>query len=160
MSTENHDVPGNWDAIIHREPGADRPASGRGPQGRPPPLLNAMASAWADLAVLLAVCAGALIAVLLMGERPTLAAFWWAISLAVAWWGFAAAVLLVVRHGTPGMLLAGIRFDAAVPRSRLPWVIGAALVGIATLGLSAAVGGYAAIRVAADRGLLWEDPEP
>jgi hypothetical protein len=155
MTGGDRGIPKDWDALSDREPDRVREPSDLGAPGPHPPLLTSMASAWADLVVLLAVCTGALVGVLLMGERPTLAAFGWALVLALSWWVFAAAVLVVVRHGTPGMLLAGIRFDRAVSNDRVFWVMVAALVGVATLGLSAVAGGYAVLRLAAGRGLTW-----
>jgi hypothetical protein len=109
-----------------------------------------MASAWADLVGILAVCTGALIAILVLGERPALPAFAWAAALGVVWWAFAAAALVVVRHATPGMLLAGMSFSGAVRPQRIFWVLVAALVGVATFGLSGIIGGRGtALRLAA-----------
>ena len=88
-----------------------------------------LASSWADLVSLLAICTGALVTVLIMGERPSMPALWWAAALALLWWVVAAAALVLVRQGTPGMLLAGIRFEAPVEPRRVPRVLMAALVG-------------------------------
>ena len=106
-----------------------------------PPVLTLMASAWADLVGILAVCTSALIAILVLGERPALPAFVWAAVLGVVWWAFAAAVLVVIRQATPGMLLAGVSFSEAVRPNRVGWVLVAALVGVATFGLSGIIGG-------------------
>jgi hypothetical protein len=99
---------------------------------------------------MLAVCTGALIAILVLGERPALPAFAWAAALGLVWWAFASAVLVVVRHATPGMLLAGMSFSGAVRPQRIVWVLAAALVGVLTFGLSGIIGGRgSALRLAA-----------
>ena len=142
---------GDWDALVDR--GADggpptHAATEPGPVG--PPILTLMASAWADLVGILAVCTGALIAILALGERPALPAFGWAAALGVVWWAFAASVLVVVRQATPGMLLAGVSFAQPVRPRRVGWVLTAALVGVLTLGLSGVIGGRSsALRLAA-----------
>jgi len=85
-----------------------------------------------------------------LGERPALPAFVWAAALGVVWWLFSAAVLVVVRQATPGMLLAGISFSEAVRPQRVVWVLVAALVGVGTFGLSGIIGGRgSALRLAA-----------
>ena len=70
---------GDWDTLVDR--GADnRPPSHAttDPDRLRPPILTLMAAAWGDLVGILAVCTGALIAILVLGERPALAAFGWA----------------------------------------------------------------------------------
>jgi hypothetical protein len=149
---DRNQIPGDWDALVDRS--SDIGGHGSlttGPDHHGPPVLTLMASAWADLVGMLAVCTGALIAILVLGERPALPAFAWAAALAVVWWMFAAAVLVVVRQATPGMLLAGVSFSDAVGPRRVGWVLAAALVGVVTLGLSGVIGGFGAIlRLAAE----------
>ena len=151
MTDDRKSMPGDWDALVDRPPegGSTRPS----PPGRNhhlPPVLTVMASAWADLVGMLAVCTGALIAILVLGERPALPAFAWAAALGIVWWAFAAAVLVVVRQATPGMLLAGMSFSEAVRPQRVVWVLAVALVGVATFGLSGIIGGRgSALRLAA-----------
>ncbi|MFV2071113.1 MAG: hypothetical protein ACC742_00485 [Thermoanaerobaculales bacterium] len=145
-------MPGDWDALRDRVPEPDRqpavPAADE--RGSQPPPVALMAAAWADLVGILGVCTGALLALLALGERPALVVFPWAAALALVWWGFAAAVLVVVRQGTPGMLLAGVVFKHQVSRSRVPWVLVAALFQIASLGLAGFFGArYSPLRVAA-----------
>lgn len=77
-----------------------------------------------------------------LGQRPALAAFGWAALLALLWWFCAAAALVVIRQGTLGMLLAGIRFFEPVPPERVPWVLAAALFGVVTLGLPGLLGAH------------------
>lgn len=136
-------MPRDWDELMDRgaEIGpAQQPAGVEGPPD--PRTLTLMAAAWADLVGILAVCTGALVAILMLGERPALPAFAWAVVLGVLWWAFAAAILVVVRQGTPGMLLAGVSFAEPVEPRRVGWVVAAALVGVVTLG---AIGGNAPI---------------
>lgn len=151
MTDDRKSMPGDWDALVDRpsEVGAARsPRPGR--DHHLPAALTVMASAWADLVGILAVCTGALIAILVLGERPALPAFAWAAALGIVWWAFASAVLVVVRHATPGMLLAGMSFLGAVRPQRVVWVLAAALVGVATFGLSGIIGGRgSALRLAA-----------
>jgi hypothetical protein len=114
-----------------------------------------MAASWADLVSMLAICTAALAAILAIGERPTLPAFVWAVALGVVWWLFAATVLVVVRQGTPGMLLAGVSFSGSVVTERVGWVLAAALVGVVTLGLSGVLGGQNSIlTLAADSSVV------
>ena len=137
MKPDPTGMPGDWDALRDRLPESDRqpelPATDE--RGSEPPPVALMAAAWADLVGILGVCTGALLALLALGERPALVVFPWAAVLALVWWGFAAAVLVVVRQGTPGMLLAGVVFKHQVSKSRVPWVLLAALFQIASLGL-------------------------
>ena len=142
MTSEPDDIPGDWDAIAEREGRVAVPETARGGGDRvePPPPVALMAASWADLVAILAVCTGGLIAVMVLGQRPALPAFGWAAALAVTWWWFAAATLVVVRQGTPGMLLAGVRFVDAVPPARVPWVLTAALFGAVALGAPGILG--------------------
>jgi hypothetical protein len=141
MTDDRKSMPGDWDALVDRaaDTGSQAPST-TGPDPQGPPALTLMASAWADLVGMLAVCTGALIAILVLGERPALPAFVWAATLGVVWWAFAAAVLVVVRQATPGMLLAGVSFSEPVQPRRVGWVLAAALVGVMTLGLSGIIG--------------------
>lgn len=139
-------MPTNWDALVDRSPDlASRHSDQTGADRDPPSALTLMAASWADLVSMLAVCTAALAAILAIGERPALPAFAWAVALALAWWFFAAAVLIVVRQATPGMLLAGVNFSDPVSSERVGWVLAAALVGVATLGLSGSIGGERSI---------------
>ena len=151
MTDDQKSMPGDWDALVERpaEVGRARSLPPRHDHELPP-TLTVMASAWADLVGILAVCTGALIAILVLGERPALPAFVWAATLGVVWWVFAAAVLVVVRQGTPGMLLAGMSFSDAVRPRRVVWVLVAALLGVGTFRLSGIIAGRgSALRLAA-----------
>jgi len=149
---DRDDIPTDWDALGDRQtPMSPRPAPRlESDEGGPEPsLITLMATSWADLVGMLAVCTGALIAILILGERPTLPAFAWAAALAMVWWVFAASVLVVVRQGTPGMLLAGVNFSAQVLPRQVVSVLVAALAGVATLGLPGLLGARRSILGAA-----------
>jgi len=142
MNPPPGDIPPDWDSLPDREmtaPAGQGPASHDDPE--PPPLML-MAASWADLVGMLAVCTGSLIAVMALGQRPALAAFGWAAVLAVLWWSCAAATLVVVRQGTLGMLLAGVRFSEPVEPARVPRVLAAAAFGVVTLGLPGLLGAH------------------
>ena len=151
MSDRNN-IPSDWDALGDRQVRV-RPEPSPPPEfdkgGPEPSLITLMATSWADLVGMLAVCTGALIAILILGERPTLPAFAWAAALAMVWWVFAASVLVVVRQGTPGMLLAGVNFATPVLPKRVPLVLAAAIAGVATLGLPGLLGNRRSILGAA-----------
>ena len=151
MTDGRKTIPGDWDALAERPSGVGHARSSPPSHDHHlPPVLTVLASAWADLVGMLAVCTGALIAILVLGERPALPAFAWAAALGIVWWAFAAAVLVVVRQATPGMLLAGMSFSEAVRPQRVVWVLVVALVGVATFGLSGIIGGRgSALRLAA-----------
>ena len=61
-------------------------------------------------------------------------------ALGAAWWVAAAAAFVVVRQGTPGMLLAGVHFKSRVSPGRLPVVIVIAALCALLGGLPAMVG--------------------
>jgi hypothetical protein len=146
MTDDRRSMPGDWDTLMDRGVNdGSPPPTAAGPDAPEPPALTVMAAAWADLVGILAVCTGALVAILLLGERPALSAFAWAAALGVAWWIFSAAVLVVVRQATPGMLLAGVSFSDPVRPNRVCWVLVAALLGVITAGLSGVVGGRRSI---------------
>jgi len=162
--SDRNDVPTDWDALgdrqLRRSP-EPAPSSNADMGGaNEPSLITLMATSWADLVGMLAVCTGALIAILMLGDRPTLPAFTWAAALALVWWVFAASVLVVVRQGTPGMLLAGVKFAAPVLPRRVVAVLAAALAGVATLGLPGLLGGQRSILgAAAAAGLVSDDSD-
>lgn len=105
-----------------------------------PPTLNLVAAAWADLVALLAFVVAELIAVVVAGYDIKLPALPWVVTLALAWWCAAALVLVVVRRGTPGMLMAGVAFRSQVPSSRLAPAVLVALLLVCLLGLPALLG--------------------
>ena len=160
MSPPVDEIPDDWDSLTDRDaglPASPDPAPTDDPE---PPALMLMAASWADLVGMLAVCAGGLIAVMVLGQRPALAAFGWAAVLAVLWWACAAAVLVVVRQGTLGMLLAGVRFLEPVVPGRVPRVLAAALFGVAALGLPGLLGArWSPLRAAAAVDIVADIPD-
>jgi len=150
-SPEQLDFPSNWDRIVE-------PAAGDGPVRRPriepspsiggayeppgvvPPVLNLVAASWADLVSLLGFCTACLLAIVVAGYGVALAALPWIIGAAVSWWCAAAAILVAVRRGTPGMLMAGVVFTTGVPWRRLPSTLAVAILQSCLLGLPAVVG--------------------
>jgi len=138
---ERLDFPINWDELTQPSPGADEAASPRQPQtGQVPPTLNLVAAAWADLVCLLCFCTTTLLVVVLNGYAIQVAALPWVASLAVCWWCAATSVLVVVRRGTPGMLMAGLVFGTAVRGTRLPALLVIQLVSAMLLGLPGVLG--------------------
>jgi len=103
------------------------------------PAMSVIAGSWGDLALVLALCAACLLALKLGGHGAPLAALPWAVGLALLWWCAAAGVLVVVRQGTPGMLMAGLGFARPIAHHRVPWVLVTAIVLGATLGIPAAL---------------------
>jgi hypothetical protein len=104
------EFPSNWDVL--QEPADDDAAAddivaAPDPTG-PTPILTILAASWADAVAPLGVCTAALIA---------------------------AVALVVVRQGTPGMLLAGVVFAERVAPGRVAAVIAAAAVSALLLGL-------------------------
>ena len=113
-------------------------------------MIPVIAGSWGDLAVILGLTAASLVALKLAGHGAPFAAAPWAVAVAALWWLVAAAVLLTVRRGTPGMMAAGVSFAGTVAPARLPVVLLVALLLALTLGLPSAVGppGWA-LRIAA-----------
>jgi hypothetical protein len=109
-------------------------------EGPEPAVVSLVGSAWGDLVAVLGVCTLALLGLALLGYRAELAMLPWTLALAVAWWAAATAIMVLVRHGTPGMLMAGVAFDRAISRGRIPAVLLAALVLWCTLGVLALLG--------------------
>ena len=137
------EIPTDWDvvrdAIAGTEPD-DR--SDRLPEQGPasPPILNVLASSWADGVAVLAVCTAALVVLNAIGYRVTLSALPWAAILGATWWLAAAATLITIRQGTPGMLLAGIQFRDRIAPGRVAPVVAAAAVSALLLGLPGLLG--------------------
>ena len=135
-------APDDWDHLD--EPGDGQttspelePHTGGGDAGSTIPVI---AASWGDLGAILTLAAVTLVALRLAGHGAPFAAAPWALGLAVLWWAVSTAALVAVRRGTPGMLMAGLGFEEAVPPQRIPWVLVSALLLAATLGLPSAVG--------------------
>lgn len=133
--------PNNWDVL--QEPALDElPADdvSAPEQTGSPPILNIMAASWADAVAPLGVCTAALVALNAVGHQGSLTTFPWAVALGVAWWVTAAAASVIIRQGTPGMLLAGIVFGERVAPGRVAMVIAAAATCALLLGLPSLLG--------------------
>lgn len=144
---EPADIPGDWDTLTERERVDSDEVPTQTPDGddEQPTVMTLMAASWADLVAMLAVCTAALVTVMVLGNRPALPAFGWAAVLALVWWSFSAGALVLVRQGTPGMLLAGTSFKDPVDPSRVGWVVAAAFAGVLTLGLPGLLGSESSI---------------
>jgi hypothetical protein len=71
MTDDRDSIPGDWDALVDRGADGGPPShSATEPDPLEPPMLTVMASAWADLVGILAVCTAALVAILVLGELP------------------------------------------------------------------------------------------
>lgn len=171
-------IPSDWDRLEHDvvagephpvAPLAADPAD-RGPLAAPPApapapepvdTLTLLASGWAEAATVLAVCTGCLGSLLLVGGSPALRLLPWAAAAALAWWLFAAPVLVTIRSGTPGMLLAGVTFARPVRPARIGWVVAAAGLGGASLGVLNALGGprRSLAAIAAGSSIVSHDPD-
>ncbi len=136
--------PEGWDRLDDLEAEGREAVSPTVESQRIPPdeesTIPLIAGSWGDLAVILGVGAGALVALKLAGHGAPFAAAPWALGLAVMWWVAVTATLVTIRRATPGMLMAGLRFERAVPPRRVAWVVVVALVLSATLGIPTAVG--------------------
>lgn len=136
------EVPQDWDQIREHTPGTEPepPEAPTEEHGQTPPLITLLGGAWGDLVAVLAVCTAAFVALALLGYGAESGTIPWAMALGTLWWGAAAAALLVIRQGTPGMLMAGVVFENPVPRQRVGWVVLAAMVLGGTLGIPALLG--------------------
>jgi hypothetical protein len=152
MTGTDRDVPEAWDQLREPAPDLDMEPVEVEPGREPlePSRVSLMGGAWGDLVAILAVCTSTFLALSILGYGADSATVPWALALGVAWWTAATAVLLVVRQGTPGMLLSGVVFEDTVPRSRVVWVVLAALALCITLGVPALLGAHASpLRLAA-----------
>jgi hypothetical protein len=166
MSHEPTDteIPGDWDRITES---TDDPVAEtiehelESKQVPEPAVVTLVGSAWGDLVAMLGVCTLALLGLALLGYRAELVMLPWTLALAVAWWAVAAAIMVLVRQGTPGMLMAGIAFDGAISRGRIPAVLLAACVLCCTLGALALLGAKRSpLRLAGGVDLVAADNRP
>ncbi len=107
---------------------------------RPPPADGVpwsarLAAAWGDLVVVAALTTSMIGAVILVGYPLSVRALPWAAIVALVGWGSACGIVLRVRRGTPGMLLAGFVFSNEVAGARLGWIIATAGFSALLLGL-------------------------
>lgn len=142
-SAEKGRIPTNWD-VLHSSSVEDEAVNEEamsitdGPNS--PPTINLLASSWADIVAALAVCTVALLGLNASGHSGSLTALPWAAGLGVVWWLVAAATLVTIRQGTPGMLLAGVHFRSPVAPKRVALVVAAAVVSAVLFGLPSLLG--------------------
>ncbi|MEN8163957.1 MAG: hypothetical protein ABFS37_07505 [Acidobacteriota bacterium] len=103
-----------------------------------------LAVAWADLVVVAGLTTAMIGTVILAGYPLSIRALPWAVVVALLGWGAACGIMLRVRRGTPGMVLAGLEFVEEVAGTRLLWTIAAAGFSALLLGLPALPGGHTA----------------
>jgi hypothetical protein len=140
---QQRQFPSNWD-VLDRIEDDELPPPDEPPVPSPshtPPLLNLIASSWADVVVVLAVCTAALLALNAAGHHSRLVVLPWAAALGLMWWLGAAATLVTIRQGTPGMLLAGVHFRDRVTPGRVALVVVVAVLSALLLGLPGLLGG-------------------
>lgn len=105
-----------------------------------PPILLLVAAAWGDLVCILAMSAAILGATVVSGYSVSAVSLLWMAALAICWWACSSAILVLIRRGTPGMLLAGVLFEVQVPPHRLSRVVLAASVLALLVGVPAIIG--------------------
>lgn len=140
-STKRRDIPTNWDVVREvPDDSLEEPTNALKPAVGQPPTINLVAASWADAVSAIGVCTAALVGLNGAGHRAALAALPWAAGLGVAWWLVASIILVAVRQGTPGMLLAGLQFsDRIAPRRVVP-VVATAAVSALLFGLPGLLG--------------------
>ncbi len=147
----------NWDRLRDASTEIEEDPSSREvdePTGTPS-VVVLLGGAWGDLVTVLGVCTASLLTLAVLGYGAGWAAVPWAIAVGVVWWTVSAAVMLVVRNGTPGMMMAGIAFESQVARTRAPWTVIAALVTWCMLGLPSVLGAERSLlRLVAGVGLV------
>ncbi len=146
-SPDQDQIPRNWDVLQDADPdsGVSEEPAATSAAASLPQTLNVLASSWADAVAVLSVCTSTLVGLVILGHHGSLTALPWAAVLGAAWWTAATAILVVIRQGTPGMLLAGIVFADQVAPRRLPFVIGAAAFSALLFGLPGIFGAQRSI---------------
>lgn len=139
--TRHPGPPEDWDRLRDALPPDLAP---RAPTPTPgdaePGCLLLLAGALGDLVSVVTVSASGLLVLRLLGHATQPSVLPWVGTLSLAWWTLTGAALMVVRRGTPGMLMAGFGFALPVPHRRVAGVLLLALTLAATLGLPAALG--------------------
>ncbi len=147
MSTsDSHNPMGNWDRLSDVDVDNIEPERADPSVSSPAPTDNVpwsarMAAAWADLVVVAALTTSMIGAVILSGYPLSIRALPWATIVALIGWGAASGIVLRVRRGTPGMMMAGFVFTEEVAGARLGWTIATAAFSALLLGLPVLFGG-------------------
>jgi hypothetical protein len=140
---EQGEIPQNWDVLrdtVAEDGAGDEAENVVVEDAASLPKINLVASSWADAVVILAVCTAALLGVSTAGYGSSLGALPWAAALGLLWWVVAAAALVTIRQGTPGMLLAGVHFSDRVEPRRLAAVVVTAVACSILVGLPGLLG--------------------
>jgi len=107
----------------------------------PVPRSVRLTAAWADLVVISGATTSMVGAVILAGYPLGIRALPWAVVVALIGWGATCGILLRVRRGSPGMLLAGFVFSHEITGGRLAWTVAAAGFSAFLLGIPVLPGG-------------------
>lgn len=160
--THQPGAPEDWDRLREALPPdlAPPPAPPHVQADTSPGRLLLLAGALGDLVSVVVVCATALVALRALGHLAGLPVLPWIFALSLAWWSLSATTLVVVRRGTPGMLLAGFSFASPVAHRRVAGVLLVALLLATTLGVAALLGlPGPLLRLAGGSGLVLVEPE-
>ncbi len=142
VSGENGGTESPLDLAFEEEPavfddaGEDEPGTERGVV--PGPLLAA-ATAWADLVLVLAVCATAVAGIRLLGLPLSGSVLPWACGLGGLAWITVSAILLPTRRSWPGALVLGLVLPPDAGRDGVVRRLLLILLAIATVGLLSAL---------------------
>jgi hypothetical protein len=132
------ETPEGWDRLA--EPSAPLPVEPARASSSRPGMVLLLAGATGDLVATVAVCAGGLAGLRALGHAAPLPALPWAATLGLLWWCVAAAATVVVRRGTPGMLMAGFGYAHPLPPRRVAPVLAVALSNAVLLGAPVVLG--------------------
>lgn len=148
MTTEKKTARGSgeaWDQLFVAETEDDRggciPDPSDSSPSDSPALLVVLASSWADLVVVGALTTAIIGGVAAFRYPISLPALPWAAATALLWWMMTSVVLIRVRRGTPGMLVAGISFENQVAGMRVVAALAAAMLSLVLLGIPLLLGG-------------------
>ncbi len=143
---KSNDPTSPWDQLsevdvdgIEQDPSAPYPEKSE--SGDTVPWSARLTAAWADLVVISGATTSMVGAVILAGYPLGIRALPWAVGVALVGWGATCGILLRVRRGTPGMLLAGFVFSDEVTGGRLVGTVAAAGFSAFLLGLPVLPGG-------------------
>ena len=147
--TGSGDPPRSWDQLSEIDVDDIEPDTVSSSPENPAPAGHVpwsarLAVAWADLVVVAGLTTAMIGAVILAGYPLSIRALPWAVVVALFGWGAACGIILRVRRGTPGMVLAGLVFADEVAGGRLVLTIAAAGFSALLLGLPVLPGGRAA----------------
>ncbi len=143
---DSNDPPSNWDQlsdidVAGIEQGPVSPPFEEPIHGPVVSRASRLTASWADLVVIAGATTSMIGAVILAGYPVSLWALPWSVMTALLGWGAVCGILLRVRRGTPGMLLAGFVFSKEITGGHLVGTVAAAGLSAFLLGLPALPGG-------------------